>query len=401
MILKKLISAAASVMLLLSAAASGMPPKANAAFTAPALTVSKLDVKADGFSLSDIMMTVDEAADYMRECMRERQSEITIAIPNNVFADEDEAAAKMLAEAMKETDDGRDGDYLRFNLNGYRYGSVERRNSLILQYEIYYYTTAEEEKAVDNAVENIMNLLLLQGRSDYEKITAIYDYVTFNTSYARDKDESDLHIFTAYGAAVEHEAVCQGYSLLFYRLLKDAGISCRIISGTSRGVRHTWNIAKVGDKYYLLDPTWDSPFGSTGGAFFLKGTEDFEEESREAEHTPVYEYEIIFPDYESEEFKAEYPISPTKLPVPEYTLGDLDANGIIDGRDATKVLTAYAVASVWREYPLLYGQKKVADVTGDGIVDGRDASMILSFYAASSAGKADNFIDFVHERTGQ
>ena len=68
-----------------------------------------------------------------------------------------------------------------------------------------------------------------------------------------------------------------------------------------------------------------------------------------------------------------------------YTLGDTDENGIIDGRDATLVLTEYAQTSTGRESGFSDLQNKAADVDENNIIDGRDASWILSYYAYISA----------------
>ena len=54
------------------------------------------------------------------------------------------------------------------------------------------------------------------------------------------------------------------------------------------------------------------------------------------------------------------------------------------------MLTAYSIASVKGTSPLTSAQSEAADVTKDGVVDGKDASRILSYYAAASAGNSKN-----------
>lgn len=402
---QKIISAAAAALILFSA--SAIPVSAEQSVKgeviAPfAAKLSDVDTMID-IPVSADVSSIDEAAASMRAAMKSRTNQFYIVIPKSGFADGDDAAMRMLAEAMKETSSGTEGDYLRFVMKSYRYKFQEDRSNYAISYEIGYYTTAEQEQETDRKVAAITDYYSLYNRSKFEIIRAVYDYISENVVYAEvdtnEEQQSDLSIFTAYGAAVKGTAVCQGYAELFYRLLKDAGISCRIISGTSRGVRHTWNIAEIDGLYYLLDPTWDSILGGSDGAFFMKGSDDFDELSSVVTHVPVYEYETIFSDYESEEFKKEYPLSPVKLEFPVYTTGDVDGNGMIDGRDASSVLTAYAIASVGKAYPFCKDQIYASDVTGDGVTDGKDASRILSFYAASSAGKADDINDFLKNRT--
>ena len=62
-------------------------------------------------------------------------------------------------------------------------------------------------------------------------------------------------------------------------------------------------------------------------------------------------------------------------------MGDVDDNRIIDGRDATAILTSYAKTSVGGKEEV---DSILADFNYDGIVDGRDASAVLSYYAKSS-----------------
>lgn len=68
--------------------------------------------------------------------------------------------------------------------------------------------------------------------------------------------------------------------------------------------------------------------------------------------------------------------------------GDVNSDGVIDGRDATSVLSAYAVASVNKNI-VSYLNKDSADYNRDGIIDGRDATEILTLYAYNSTNKQE------------
>lgn len=78
--------------------------------------------------------------------------------------------------------------------------------------------------------------------------------------------------------------------------------------------------------------------------------------------------------------------------------GDFTEDGIIDGRDATDVLTLYAKSSVG-SVSVTADQLGKGDVNKDSILDGRDASIILSFYAKASLGYAKPLEEFVAEQT--
>ncbi|MBO5571161.1 MAG: hypothetical protein J5926_00395 [Ruminococcus sp.] len=63
---------------------------------------------------------------------------------------------------------------------------------------------------------------------------------------------------------------------------------------------------------------------------------------------------------------------------------DADKNGIVDGRDATLVLTHYTKISAGKEGVLDEDALPYCDMDENGIIDGRDASEILTYYAKSS-----------------
>ena len=68
-----------------------------------------------------------------------------------------------------------------------------------------------------------------------------------------------------------------------------------------------------------------------------------------------------------------------------YGSGDADMNGIIDGADASLILSHYALASAGGEGLLDWRAMECSDFNKDGIVDGTDASDVLSYYAQISA----------------
>lgn len=79
----------------------------------------------------------------------------------------------------------------------------------------------------------------------------------------------------------------------------------------------------------------------------------------------------------------------------EYILGDVTSDRIIDGRDATDVLTEYAKTSTGQASKYTEEQSKAADVNKDGIIDGRDATAILTYYAKTSVGEKMTLEDFI------
>ena len=70
-----------------------------------------------------------------------------------------------------------------------------------------------------------------------------------------------------------------------------------------------------------------------------------------------------------------------------FTSGDINADSIIDGKDASMALTEYALISSGKSGKFTDIQTLSADFNYDSIVDGKDASAILSYYAFTSVSQ--------------
>ena len=114
----------------------------------------------------------------------------------------------------------------------------------------------------------------LNGKSDYEKVSAIHEWLYQNVNYDYYNTLPQLR-YTDYSVFANRLAVCQGFATAYYRLCLAAGVDARYVSSTV--FNHGWNIIRLGGKYYESDATWDSNWregGSTGlPYFFLRGSE--------------------------------------------------------------------------------------------------------------------------------
>lgn len=78
-------------------------------------------------------------------------------------------------------------------------------------------------------------------------------------------------------------------------------------------------------------------------------------------------------------------------------LGDVNDDGTIDARDASLVLSEYALTATGGEGALSAVQEISADVNSDSTVDARDASVILSYYAYTATGGKDSLETFINK----
>lgn len=212
-----------------------------------------------------------DASTELRESMKDRKSVANIGIKGKTDQEGlQQVIGRVITEATEHTGNPDEGDYLLFQYASYK-GQARTKTAGVspvveIKYDLSYYDDAEQEAEVDKKIEEIMKELDLGNKMDYEKISAIHDYICDNVEYETEADSSDIRR-TAYGALVEGRAVCQGYSVSLYRLLLEAGIDNRIIFGNGIspvGIigAHTWNIVKLYGKYYYMDITWDDSTGS-------------------------------------------------------------------------------------------------------------------------------------------
>lgn len=232
---------------------------------------------------------------------REDKIVINYSIPDYKL-DIDELYKKALAIDDKAT--AKDNDYLAYSVKGWNAVWTSSGRKSTLELDTRYNTTPEEERILDAKIKSALQELKLDGVSGYKKVRSIHDYIINRVSY-----DSSLQGVTAYDAMIEQSAVCEGYSILAYRMFTEAGVECRIISGTGNGVPHAWNIVKIKGKWYNIDLTWDDPISSDGkpmltNDYFLKNTKDFKGHKRDAE-------------YKTDAFVKAYPISKTSYKLPK------------------------------------------------------------------------------------
>ena len=288
-------------------------------------------------------LTETEAVAALRKQMVARKETMTLNVKLPSGTDIEEAVTGIWDKAMEHVSgSGTTGDYLHWQHSGYDcppvdYWDDDTNITFTVTFQRHpktsaiWFTTAAQEAALTNYIRNtILPQLSLGGKTTYQKVQAIYNWITANVKYdySHLSDPAYLTQYTAYAAAVQKKAVCQGYANLFYRLANDAGIDCRIITGKAyNGTQtedHAWNIVRMEDeKYYCLDATWDAGLKPESYEYFLKGLTSFSRD-HQAEtdklNTPYWT------QYQSRTSATDYKASSTQLPAPTVTGGN-DAQG--------------------------------------------------------------------------
>ncbi|MBQ6603612.1 MAG: hypothetical protein IJH99_09450 [Eubacterium sp.] len=259
--------------------------------------------------------TLAEAGAYLRDQMIAKTAAIEISVdrtaPNfSGYTDSDSDINKLffdlLEEAYKECDNPKAGDYLRFQTAIDESPIGYNESVFTVTYNVNYFMTSAQEAAVDSQVASVLAELDLANKADDYKIAKIYDYITSHVvyDYTNLNNSSYKLKYTAYAALINGTAVCQGYTCLFYRMLRQAGISARIISGTGRQEAHAWVIVGINGQYYDTDATWDTGKAPSQYTYFLKCESEFSDHSRNSE-------------YASEAFNVAYPMASASLAYPD------------------------------------------------------------------------------------
>lgn len=260
-------------------------------------------------STSEEYYTSDESqiVEVFRERMIARESTMVFYYRTSEYENTKEWLRALVRgwfeDACEETDNPRGGDFLRYSVSGYGV-STSRFTSgsdtcIKLTLTIRYYSSKSQEELLSIHINEVLDQLNIEKLpSEYEKVTAIYNYICDNITYDYENlyDETYLLKYSAYAAMVNKTAVCQGYATLFYAMAEQSGLDARVITGQSNGVNHAWNIVKIGDYYYYLDSTWDA--GQEEYSYYLKCEENFKGHD-------------IGEEFLTEEFKRRYPIAKT------------------------------------------------------------------------------------------
>ena len=152
-------------------------------------------------------------------------------------------------------------------------------------------TPAENEAYVNQYVEKTLKDLKLEGLSDYWRARKIAEHLSIQFEY--DKSEQ---IHDPFNLIQTRTGVCQAYALLFYKMALAAGLEVRHQEGSITGGNHLWNVVKIKDKWFHVDPT-NNDFNASY-SLFLKSNDFLRSKSFTwtALVEPVVETDADLPD---------------------------------------------------------------------------------------------------------
>ncbi len=167
--------------------------------------------------------------------------------------------------------------YYYFEENGQTFGFEP-------QYYTYDQPLAEVKKIFNRETSHILSQVG-SSWSEVEKALFLHDYLAANYAY-----DSNSEIFDLYNFLTKKKGVCQAYTDLYQYLLNKVGVEASAVASDS--MNHTWNVVKIGEKWYHVDITWDDPLSQDQQDYYGVARHDFfllsDQAIREREHSDWY-----------------------------------------------------------------------------------------------------------------
>ena len=120
----------------------------------------------------------------------------------------------------------------------------------------------QARRKFDERVEDILSGIT-PTMTEFEKELYIHDMLVDRNTY-----EYGDNCYTAYGALVDGNSVCDGYAKAFQCLLMRTGIQSFRVVGYGNGGSHAWNYVRIDGKYYQTDSTWNDGGDSYNHNYF-------------------------------------------------------------------------------------------------------------------------------------
>ncbi len=154
-----------------------------------------------------------------------------------------------------------------------------------IRFELIDQYVSDIPPSAEKSLESLYSYLIKPARNDFERVRAIYRWITTNINYDIEASMRQEQSFIMPDDILSEKlAVCYGFSNLFQHLCQLAGLEAVIIGGWARGRTgvekifvdenlHAWNAVKIENGWYLVDCTWGAGIFTNEG--FVKQPVDF------------------------------------------------------------------------------------------------------------------------------
>lgn len=123
---------------------------------------------------------------------------------------------------------------------------------------------SDKEKETLDMAKSVLDEIITDGMSDYEKELAVYDWMThelqFDSGSLLVVPETSEDCDNPYGVLKYHNAVCVGYATTFRLFMQMMDIECMVVHDSY--LSHSWDLVKLDGQWYHTDIYSDSGSGN-------------------------------------------------------------------------------------------------------------------------------------------
>ena len=245
---------------------------------------------------------VSKSKDYVPYSKKDIRN-IFYSMINNGWSDFTFYCPSEYEECVKDVQELSSNDLLLTNINNFAapfnsFSSIETTYDDSGEVNIklaQLYSDINKVNKINKEVDKIINDNINDSMTDREKIKVIHDYIINLVTYDKvrnDTGESKYDSNTAYGALIQHQAICSGYADAMAIFLNRFGIkNYKIASKT-----HVWNAVFIDNEWLHLDLTWDDPVSDHGpildDKYFLITTNELVEADNNETDTHIFDKTI-------------------------------------------------------------------------------------------------------------
>lgn len=226
---------------------------------------------------------------------------------------------------LDEDDTSSDADYLAANIVVDPKKTFSQKGNTITC-NLQYYEKKSQTKKVDAKVKKLLQSEGWEELGAYEKAKQVHDWIILQTTRDTGKKQQAT-ASSAYGVLVQGKANSNGYAMAYYKLLTELDVPCKIVFGTAgtgkKKAAHTWNLVKLGDKWYHVDCAMDDPDtkDQVKVDYFLTGSSQIRKDH------------VCDAGQVTSRFEKEYPVSKTAYKPGNESTSDKDADDDEDWED--------------------------------------------------------------------
>lgn len=159
---------------------------------------------------------------------------------------------------------------------------------------------SDKDKETLGMAKSVLDEIITDGMSDYEKELAVYKWMTTNIGFDSGSmtvvpEDESKPVDNPNGVLKNHEAVCVGYATTFRLFMQMLGIDCMVVHDSY--LSHSWDLVKLDGQWYHTDIYSDAGSGEGNFSHFNLNDEMMNSQEWNTDFFPAadgYEYNYAY-----------------------------------------------------------------------------------------------------------